>query len=191
MARDLTAAMITQVQAAGLTPILFAEGEFVSGGSPAFLRMWTGYGNLTWDSKTWTGAGDLLSVTPIEENADLSTPGFTATLSGQSASNIATALAACRRGKPFKLWFGCLDSAGAVLADPYLTYQGRLSVPSIVDQGDKCTISITYEDRLVDLERPRERRWTSADQAIEHPEDRGFDFVPGLQESQDIWQPPH
>lgn len=48
-------------------------------------------------------------------------------------------------------------------------------------------IELMYEDRLVDLERPRERRYTHEDQQIRLVGDKGFDQVPELQDAQDTW----
>lgn len=184
--RDLTAGMIAEVQAKVLRPALFLEGEFATG----TLRLWTGIGQIPWNGQTWTGAGNLIAISAIQESADIEATGFTVSLSGQPSASISLALQSCRQGKPCKIWLGMLDAAGAVIADPYLLRQGRLDVPSVEDSGNECVISIAYEDRLVDLERARERRYTSGDQAIDWPLDLGFAFVPSLQSAVDVWGRP-
>lgn len=191
--RDLTAAMLSEITAATLYPVIFYEGEFVPPGSPAdsaFLRLWTGVESIQWNGYTWTGAGHLLSISSVEERNTIEAIGFTVTVSGMPSANLSLALQAVRQGKPGKLWLGCLDSAGALIADPYLLQEGKADVSIIDDSGDECTIKVQYESRLVNLLRPRVRRYTHEDQKIDYPTDRGFQFVPTLQEKQLIWGGP-
>jgi len=188
--RNLTAPMLAAIAAGTVRPGLLYEGEFVSGGSPAFLNLWSGVGLLSWDSKTWTGGGQLMGLSPIEESRQMSAVGFTVTLSGMPSSLIATALANVRQGRPGKLWLALFDAAGAIIADPYPLQSGRLDVSLIEDAGETCTISVQYESRLVDLERARERRWTHEDQQIDHVGDLGFEYVAALQDMQITWGGP-
>ena len=37
------------------------------------------------------------------------------------------------------------------------------------------------------IEKPRERRYTSEDQKLDHPDDRGFEYVPALQDMPIFW----
>lgn len=183
MARDLTAAMQAEVVKTALTPILFYEGEF-SGGT---VRFWTGFGTIVWNGQSWLGAGQLGKISAIQEAKEVSATGITVSLSGIPSSLIATALSQARQGKPGKIWFGCLNSSGAVIADPFQIFEGRLDVPEIRDGPDSAEIIISYESELVDLERPNETRYTSEDQKIIHPTDKGFDFVPAVQEWDGKW----
>lgn len=185
--RGLTAAMLSAIAAATVRPALFYEGEFVSGGLPAFLRLWTGVGDIAWGGYTWTGGGQMLAITPIEETTDLRAVGFSVTLSGMPSALISIALQNVRQGKPGKLWLGLFDAAEALLADPYPLRRGRFDVAPIEDDGETCTISASYEDRLIDLDRPRDRRYTHEDQQLDYPGDLGFQYVPSLQDMDIPW----
>lgn len=183
MARELTAGMQAEVQAASLRPVVFYEGEFASG----TLRLWSGLGTKSWNGQSWLGAGNLLGVSEISETADIRAVAFTVSLSGDVSALISLALAEARLGKPGKVWFGTLDAAGAVTTDPYLAFSGRLDVPTIDDAGAACTIAIRYESRLADLQRPRERRWTHEDQQIDYPGDMFFEYQESLVDQVLIW----
>ena len=183
MARDLTASVITEITSTSLRPFLLFEGEFANG----YVRVWTGYGNLTWNSYTWTGVGDFAAVSAVEETTETRAAGVTVSLSGIPSAMISTTLSSARQGKTGKLYIGVLDASGAVIADPYLAFQGRLDVPAIDDGGETATISISYESRLVDLERPRERRYTPEDLQIDYADDRGFEYVAALQDVSISW----
>lgn len=185
--RNLTAGMLAAIAAGTVRPAVLYEGVFVSGGSDAYLRLWTGVGDLVWNSVTWTGGGQLLAISPLEEAAEVRAVGFSVTLSGMPSSLIANALVNARQGRPGKLYLALFDASAGLIADPYQLDGGRLDFTVIEDAGDTCTIAAQYESRLVDLERPRERRYTAEDQKIDYPSDLGFDYVPSLQETELIW----
>jgi hypothetical protein len=182
MARDLTASVITQLQAASVEVGILFEGEFASG----WVRLWSGIGNLSWDSKTWNGVGTLLGISAIDETNEIRASGLTVTLSGVPSDLLAAALGDARSGKTGRVYLAFF-SGGSVVADPVLQFEGRLDVPAIEDGEDTATIAISYESELIDLERARERRYTPEDQAIDYPGDLGFAYVAALQDAQITW----
>jgi len=57
-----------------------------------------------------------------------------------------------------------------------------------IDEGaETSTVKMTVESRLIDLERPRTRRYTRENQQIRHSGDRAFDFVESLQSQRLQW----
>lgn len=189
-ARDLTAGMTTEVQAATVHPILLYEGEFADPATEAttYLRLWTGYGDLSWDGNTWTGAGHLLGLSPLGENTELRAEGFSVSLSGMTTEAVSRALQEVRQGKPGRIWIGALNSSGTVIADPYELQEGKFDIATIDDPGDApCVIEAVYEGELIDIDRARERRWTHEDQQLDYPGDQGFEQVPQLQDMVLTW----
>lgn len=180
--RDLTAGMQTAVAATEVEPILLFEGVFQNSN----VYAWSGYGTIVWDSKEWVGTGTLLSVSEVSENSDTSATGATVTLNGIPQDLISLALAECRQGALGRIYFGVLNS-GAVLADPIIMFEGKLDVPTIDEDAEASSITITYESRLIDLERPRLTRYTKEDQIRLFPGDKGFDYVPSIQEQRITW----
>jgi hypothetical protein len=148
---------------------------------------WTGVGTLSWDSKSWIGTGAFGSVSAIEETDQIRASGIQVSLNGIASANVSLALQSCRQGAAGKVWLALLDSAGAIVGTPYLAFSGRLDVPVIDDAGDSATISISYESRLADLDRPRVRRYTDADQRAEYPADGSMRYIAGLQDKQIAW----
>jgi muramoyltetrapeptide carboxypeptidase LdcA involved in peptidoglycan recycling len=75
-------------------------------------------------------------------------------------------------------------STSALVANPYELFAGFSDVTVITEQAETSTISIQSENRLVDLERPRIRRYTDEDQKSDtaNASDIGFEFVPSLQD---------
>lgn len=182
MARDLTASVITQLQSASVTVGILFEGEFASG----WVRLWSGIGTLSWDSKTWTGTGNLLGISGIDETAEVRASGMTVSLSGVPSDLLSAALGDARSGRIGRVYLAFF-SGSSIVADPILQFEGRLDVPAIEDGPETATISISYESELIDLERARERRYTPEDQQIDFPGDLGFDYVASLQDAQITW----
>lgn len=183
MSRDLTAGALTEIAAAKLQPVLFFEGVFATD----TLRLWSGVGDKSWNSLTWLGAGQLLGISEIGETADIRAESVRLSLSGMPSSLISLVHTQARHGKSGKVWIGFLDANDAVIADPYLAFSGRLDVPDIEDTGETCTISIAYENRLIDLQRARLFRWDDETQQHFYSGDRGFEYVAALQDQALVW----
>ncbi len=182
MARSLTAGMVTVVTGASLQPILLVKMGFDSGD----LNLWTGIGDLLFSGDTYTGAGNLLAFSSIEETSDLKAIGMTATLSGIPSSIIATALAEDYTGRAVTIWFGALDSSSALVSDPEPIFAGLIDSMPIEDAGDTASVQIRIENRLARLGEARARRYTAEDQAVDYAGDLGLDFVVALNDGRQI-----
>jgi hypothetical protein len=181
MSRDLTAGMQAAVVAPVVRPILMVRIE----NSGAEIFVWTGVGDLIYGGNTYSGVGHFGSISTIQEGSDIRASGITLQLSGIPSALIATALADIRQSKKAILYFGLLNtSTGALIADPYIIFSGLTDVPQIDETPIDAVISLSIENRLIDLEQAKDRRWTPEDQALEDPTDLGFEFVAGLQDAQ-------
>jgi hypothetical protein len=183
MSRTITPAVLAELAAGVVRPAIFVESQFPSG----YLRLWSGLGEITWGGRTWAGAGTLLNVGAIEETTDVVATGTTVTLSGIPTDLVSACINDARQGLPGQIYLGFLTAAGAVIADPVLAFAGRLDVPTIMDGAERCEIQITYESRLIDLNRSRGWRYTHESQQQISPGDRGFEYVAGLQEREIRW----
>ena len=181
--RDLTTAFIDELDAEVKVPIVLFEGEFEGG----TLRLWTGIGELNWNNQTWTGSGHLGTISPIKETQETKAVGMRATLNGIPPAIVALALNQARRGLRSRVYLGFLNPDYSVVANPYRSFEGRLDQPEIDMRVDDAAISINYENRLIDLERARERRHTSEDQKADFPDDLGYEFVPRVQNWDEKW----
>ena len=183
MARDLTANVVNAITGEVLRPLVFFEGVFESG----TLNLFSGTGQIVWDGKTWLGGGDLVGLGEAEEVDGVEAVGITVSLNAMDSALIATALGEVQQGARGTLWLGFLDETNALIDDPAQIFSGRLDQPTIQDGGETATISVAYENHLIDLERARVRRFTDADQKAEFAGDRGFEFVEQLQNAEIIW----
>lgn len=183
MPHTMTTAMQNQTLAAQLMPILFAEIDTPAGN----IQVWSGIGNLSWNGITWSGMGELGTISASSESTDLQAQGLVFTLGGFDAGLINKAIDSMRRFYPAKAWLGCLDGNFSVVADPYQFHNGLVDSASMTSDGKTASISVSSETRLIAMSQARERRYTDQDQRIECPQDGGFKFVDFLQNLITAW----
>ena len=183
MSRDLTAAVQSAIEATQVQPFLLFEGLFDSG----YLRLWSGQGDIVWDGKTWVGStGLLFSVSGIQDSADIQANGVSVTINGIPSNLISLALGECKQGASGKVYIGFLEDF-VVVSTPVLLFEGKLDVPAIQEDGESSTITISYESRLIQLQRPKETRYTNEEQQRLFAGDLGCEFVPAMKEITLTW----
>jgi hypothetical protein len=141
--RNLTTAMDAAIVAGKVRPVIFVEGSFHASGSPdeEFLRLWSGLGDFSWDSKTWTGAGKLLRISPLEESAEVKAVGFNVELSGLPPSLLSLALDNTRQGRPGRVWLGLMGRSG------YLNLPGEVN--DYASTPDSAAVDVTGDIEMV------------------------------------------
>lgn len=150
------------------------------------LRLWTGYGDKSINSQTYTGTGNLLTIDGLEEASDLSARGTTLTLSGLDSTIVTYALTEEYQGRLVTIYWGVGSNTVEV-------FSGYMDKMTIQDAGDNATISLSVESRLITLERANVRRYTSESHAGVRTAkgltgaDTFFDWVTKLQDKQIVW----
>ena len=66
-------------------------------------------------------------------------------------------------------------------------FSGYMDQMNIEEGADTTSVQLTVENKLIDLEKPRTARFTSAYQKSLFPNDKGFDFVEDLQTKEIVW----
>ena len=183
MSRGLTVDVANEVKADQLFPALLVKAEFDSGD----VRLWSGVGQITYNSEVYTGAGALLGISEMTEVTTVEAQGATFQLTGIDNSLISLALSEPYQGRPITCFFATLSTAGTVIADPIVLFKGRMDVLQIDESGESSTLAMQAENKLIDLKRTKVRRYTPEDQKQEYPADRGLEFVASLQEKELTW----
>ena len=112
--------------------------------------------------------------------------GVKISLSGVPTDLVSVALNENYQGREAIIYFGTM-SGGAVVSTPYALFKGFIDIMVIQENADVSTIGLTAENKLINLEQSKVRRFTSEDQKIDFPNDKGFDFVAGLQDKEIVW----
>jgi len=187
MSRDLTADTITDISEDSVFPFFAVELGF---DGDNVLRMWNGIGTLTLSNGTeWAGAGNFLDVSSIEETAEMAVKGATLTLSGIPSEILSLALTEPYQGRVCKIYFGTLTGNDQSTAEDNFNeiFTGYMDQMNIDDGPKTSTIELTVENKLIDLERPRVARFTSAYQKGLYPNDKGLDFLEDMQDKPLTW----
>ena len=190
MSRTLTSGMTTVTTADVVRPAYFVRMVFDSGESPNVLNLWNGMGDLAFGGNTYTGVGDLLSISQITETADIQATGINVSLTGVKSSFIVIAKDHDYQGRALTVSLGAFDASGSLIADPVIVFSGFMDTMTISENGAYSTISISVENKLIAFERSKVRRYTAEDQKIDHPTDKGFEFVTAIVQKDIIWGRP-
>lgn len=203
MSRELAPLVLGELSKPVLEPFFTVELDFDS--SP--LYMWTGYGNLTIGDKTYLGAGQVLNISSVSETTEMEAKGATITVSGIPSSFLSLALQEPYQGRECRISFAIVvnqellqENGGLILTeagDIIITevsgiklteiFSGELDQMNIEENADTSVISVTAENVLIKLERPVVRRFTNEDQKSRFPNDRGLEYVAGLQDKDILW----
>jgi hypothetical protein len=151
------------------------------------VNVWTGIGDFTGsDGNAYTGAGELLSISNIEESKELQSTNLTINISGLSAEVYAAVTGEDMQNRlvTLRLFFFHPDTMAEI--DNVILFKGRIDGITITD-GDSFNIIFSCENKLVDLTRPKNLFYTPETQEYLYTGDKGLEFVPEIQEQQLFW----
>jgi hypothetical protein len=192
MPRNLTSACLAAIQASAVQPHILVQLTFAT--TTAYL--WTGIGNLTWNSQTWTGLGSLLGIEIIEDGATVEARGTSISLSGLDPTILSACLTEFQLGLPVNIYLALFtagitpSSTSTLIANPIPIWVGRTDQPIIDVDGGGASVRIACESRLLDLNVPSDFRYTTQDQQALYPNDIGLAFVDDVQEQTILWGVP-
>lgn len=179
MTRSVPAPIMAALQSNDPKEVFLAvELSFDSGA----LRLWSGVGPVSLEGQVYTGGGNLLAVSGLDEVRDLEARGAAITLSGIPSSLVQTALDEQARGRAVRILFGITGQSDVVVA-----FAGLIDKMPIEDDGATATISVQAESKLITLERPRVYRYTHESHQALEPGDTFFAYVADLQDKEIVW----
>jgi hypothetical protein len=185
MARTLPGGVSTDIAQKLVEPFFAVDIDFVSGP----LYVWSGVGDIVNASKTYLGAGQLMSLSTISETAEVEAKGVSITMTGIPSSFLSLALSEPYQGVACRVYFGTINTSTRV-ATFYKVFAGSLDQMNIVENVESATILISVENSLIKLDRPVVRRYTDQDQKSRYPSDRGLEYVASLQDKTLYWGQP-
>lgn len=160
--KTLNAGALAAIQST--TPVIAGAAKFEFATS---YRLWSGYGDLTIASETYTGVGATALIVPIRSTMGSGVEAVDLTLSGLDPNIAATIEAEDYAQKPCTIWRAVFAGDGVTLLDAAVFYRGRVDVVQIREQpGGTSTIVVTVEGAGRDLERRGVRTKSDTDQRI-------------------------
>tara|TARA_R110001592_G_scaffold180578_1_gene422996 strand:- start:443 stop:1054 length:612 start_codon:yes stop_codon:yes gene_type:complete len=180
-------ASITNRLGADHQQIFFAVEAQFDGGT---IRLWSGLDDITLNGNTFTGAGNLLSISDIEDTMEVKSTNCSFTLSGMDTTVLNLALSEDVQNRKVIVFMGYLSGGSNVSAGEITLFSGRMSNVQINDDPEGSTVIINAENRLVDMNRPCNLRYTQESQQIVNNNDTGFKYVSATQDKQINWGKP-
>lgn len=171
----------TEIEAAQLSPCWLVKADFTSG----TVALWSGIGEITHEGQVYTGAGKLMGISSIKETQNLEAVGVSVTLSGLPSDLISIALNENYRGRSVIIYMGAISTTGVLYT--IQLFGGTMDVMELSTDGQTASISVQCESDLIRLREPVNKFYTPEDQKVNYPTDKGFDFVPALQDKEITW----
>ena len=91
------------------------------------------------------------------------------------------------QNRPITVFMGYVMGGTNEVAGTLTLFKGRMTSLVINDTPEGSTVTIDAENRLVDLDRPSNLRYTKESQNFLHSGDTGFNRVASLQDKQINW----
>lgn len=142
----------------------------------ATLAFNSGLDTVQLNGDTYTGFGNLGSVSGLDESGDISPNQYAIKVSGVSDEVLAAATDSQYLNNPAIVYLATLDADYQITGDPFIWFRGLTDSVDIA-YGQESSVTINVRDRLTDWQRPKIERYTDADQQRMHPGDKGFEFV--------------
>ena len=177
--------MLAALQSGVIIPAILASLTFKSG----VQNIWTGEAPLVWNGITFQGVGTLAGMGPIVEGMEVRADGTSVSLQGVDPTLYQECLDDIQLGAPAKIWFALLAPDMTLLGTPYLKFSGLVDKPDFKIGGESISIQLALESRMTNLQRASNRRYTSADQRIEYPDDTSMGWVEELNDQSEPWNP--
>jgi len=165
-----------------ILPLVFLDFD----GDPTYL--WGGVGDLSYDSQTWTGVGDLGDIGSISSDAKGGAKSLTLRLNGlkeldgSDTDGLAALKSISYQGQSAYVYAAFFEDDGKTLVSgvtPDLIYAGRISHMSASKSQEDASISCTIDSFLSLLSRPipllmtddEHQRYQSGDKGYDHKSD--------------------
>jgi hypothetical protein len=183
MPRNLTTAFKNALVADRLSPRFFIELELAS----STIRYWTGSRDITVNSVVWSGNGYLNEIGQVTLTRRIEAQGLEVQIAGQLEALVSMAMQSTAQNKGATIYLGFLDATGAVISDLSPYFIGVFDNAEIADNPDSATITLRFDNLLIENEADNELRYTHQTQISLFAGDIGFEYVEQLEDFRGYW----
>lgn len=182
--RSFAAPVLAALASSSVGLVQLVRIEFDSGD----VLLNTSNQSIVWDGLTYLGAGELGTVSAVQDQPG-EAQGLSLQLAGGSSAYLALALDASDQvqGARVSVRTAIVDTATYTVLDAPLDWVGRADAMSIQEDGDSAVITLAAESNAVDLLRGNAATFSHADQQARHSGDRAFEYVVSQADQPVIW----
>ena len=151
------------------------------------IRACTGVRTYTVFAEDWLGIGEVSGISDIADAADIAARPVTLTISGVDAWIAEPVLNRTNyKGRSAVIYRGLLDADGDLLDDPWIIWQGRMDVGSMV-YAEAYTAQMVCEPLASRLLRANVSRYSDQDHQVRHAGDAFFEYLPQMEKKDVTW----
>lgn len=186
---DIPTAVVNRLSSDNQFNIFFAiKAEFDTDD----INVWSGTDDLTIGSDTYIGAGNLISLEQVRDSTEVKSEGLVIHVSSLTPEIITMATTENYVNRNITLLMGYLSGGSNEVAGTMTLFKGRMKNLTINDNPTDFSVTITCENRLDDLSRPSNIRYTSESQnfVLEDSSvstDNFYSWVEQIQDKQILW----
>lgn len=145
---------------------------------------------ITWGGYTWSGFGQLVNISQVQEEEGSEAKGINLTIVAAESSWLALAIGPVEeyRGRAIKLYMCPLDNSFKLVGTPVQVWRGTMDMVVIsVDENGEGGVNIKCETSAFSLKRRPVFRINAAQQKQKYPTDTGFDYLTSLIANPQLW----
>jgi len=172
MTRSLSAGVIAEIATNKLNPV-----ELVYLGIATGTYYTDHYKSIVFGGNTYVASSLFLGSSQVEETSDVAVNSLTLKFSGADQTIISLLLNNVYMNKPAKIYRGFLDDSQALIADPFLLFDGRISTFTLEENATTSTVNISIASHWADFEKVSGRRTADNSQKLYFPTDKGMEFA--------------
>lgn len=180
----LSAPQQTELEKPVTRVIYFVEFQF-SGGTQ---RISTFNQPIDWGGYTWSGLGQLVDISNVEEQEGTDPNAITINLISRS-DWLAVAIGPVEeyRGLPALIYMAPMDETFVLVGTPALAWRGAMDTVFIGISGKDGNVQIKCETAAYQFKRRPTYRLNAAQHKKVYPNDTGFDYLNNLIANPQLW----
>lgn len=145
---------------------------------------------ITWGGNTWSGFGQLINISQVQEEEGSEAKNINITVVAAESSWLALAIGPVEeyRGRAIKLYMCPMDKSFTLVGTPVQVWRGTMDVVVIsIDENGEGNVTIQCETSAFSLKRRPVFRINAAQQKQKYPTDTGFDYLVDLIAKPQLW----
>ncbi len=127
-------------------------------------------------SVTYTASDFILSVSNFTEETDITKTSLALSLSGADQTFISTVLNENVTNDSVTIFRGLLDDSNALIADPFLLYQGNIESFNVSETEKASVVNLSVVSHWADFDKKNGRKTNNTSQQRFFSTDVGMDF---------------
>jgi len=172
MTRSINAATITALQSDAIRLCHLVQIDF-----PTVAKITDNYHAVDFDGDDFEPVGHLLQIGQPQETQELRVGTIKITLSGVDQAYVSVFLNQTYINRRVRIWKAVLDSAGDIIGDAIITFDGQITGYGLQGGEDSSVIDVSCASHWADFERKAGRLTNTNSQQYFFPTDTGFRYA--------------